>query len=750
MNNNFKLIFLSVLVTLFLIFSFYVQAESVGGGRVGVEESRLKDYTNPLKDEYSKLKGKVVDLNKTKAKLEITILKKQAAIDMVQDKLTKVSFLKSNLKKQLESLEDKHSRLESEFITYRRENKQAEKDNDCSKANLKALKKAKDNFEKILSEKKDMIRKLESRLNEANLQKNNFKNQIKALESKRERLKGDISASGNDYTQARTKITYLNGELVSLAEDKAGVEVMLSKKEAVIRQLKSELSEANSQEGDLRNQISILKNKHSRLKGGISVSDKDYAQAKTKITYLNVELMALTKDKEEVEVILLKKDSEVQALKSKLDKDDSEKVVLKRQISILTGERSKLKNELVGLNKQYLAEKSLIENLGDKLNQSEIKNNKIERQIRTIEKEHSELNNKFIKLNGENKLVIEESKLLKVELEDSNKTRARVIADLDSSKVLTERLQYQLDRIDSGGAAFKAQVAMLKDEKNILTNNLAGVNKSYKLAQERITILEKDLKKWANDKIDLKFILSNKEILADGLQAKLERSIFESRAFEKQIFKLNEDRKEIEQENRILNKDLEVLEETNSIRKAELDKSEALVREMQDKLTQIVLERDNFKKETKSTKKEFKILSNDLKLAKDLNTSFRATFSKEKAKARKLEAKLTQVSPEKKELNRRIKDLEGQRIKLENKLEVSEKNYKLVKNEIADLKKSLGRAGKASHDEDSFSKGNKILELETKLSEIKLDKNSLKKRINDAGKDSLEGISEPSFMFWVK
>ncbi len=743
MNNNFRLKFLPVLVVLFLFYSFCIQAKSVGGGQSDLDGSRLKKYASSVKeDECSKLKNRVAALNKAMAKLEIIILKKQAAIDIVQDKLTQVSSSKNSLEKQFESLENKYSRLESDFIAYRRENKRVKKENDYSKANFAALNKAKANFQKTLSKKENMIRKLESKLSKANSQESSLKNKIKAFESKSNKLKGDISSSGEDYNQAKTKITYLNGELASLAEDKAGVEVILSKKEAVIWQLKSDLSKANSQESSLKNQIKTLENKQNRLKSDAFSSDKEYVQGKIKITHLREEVVAVTKERDEVEAILLKKERQVKDLRSRLDKGDLQRADLERQISILKSEQNKLKSELMGMNKQYLVEKSLIKDLGDKLNRVEIENNKITRKIKTVGKEHQELKKKFVKLNGENKLVVERSKLLKLELDNSNKIRDRSIVKLTSSKILAKKLQDRLNQIDSGGEVFKAQITMLKDEKSTLANKLSGVNKDCKLAQGRILFLEKDLKKWGNDKIDLQFILSNKEILAEGLQLKLEKSIFESKAFEKQIFNLNEERKRIEQENRILNKDIEVLEEIKTVLKLELDGNEILVRETQDKLTQAFLERDDFKKETKDIEEEMKTLSSDLKLAKDLNASFRNTFTKEKAKIRTLEGRLTKASPQRKEQKKIIKALQSERDELKSKFEKVDEKHRLAKNEIASLEKNSSRAGRVSLDKDFFDGENKIFELETKLTEISLDRNYLQKRAKDAEEDGDKSKSE--------
>jgi len=615
MNNDFRLKFLSIVIALSLACFPYAQAESAEvwqKRKTGHQESKgpFSSQLSELAQENKTLEARIKALDKAKAKLERTIVKKEAAAKYIQDKLTQVSAKKNKFKKQIKALRADCANMRKELKRLNTSYDLVKERNRTLAKKLRALDKARGGPEAELAGKTASIGDLQARLEQSISEKNTLKGQIITLKDEQRRLKSEIGELNNDLELTMKKNTALNEELETFW---------------------------GTIKDSLKNQMLALTDERAKLENELSAADKNYKLAQGEITSLKGDLEALGKVKVKLESGFTRKEAEIKGLQAELIRAGSEGRDLKKQIKVLEnelsatdknyklaqGEITLLKEDLGVLDKandelrSFLSDnETKIKDMENRLVQAGSEKANFQKQLKSAESERDNLKGEFEALSGDYKLAKEEAGDLKIELKALGKGKARLESELVGKTASIGNLQAKLEQYISQRISLKKQ--------------LQDLEKKY---------------------------------------SRLEGDCPNRRALKEQVSNLSKAQKRVEQENRTLNKDLALLEKAKAALELELDKSKALARKAQDKLVKIVPERENLKKRLKALENRFKALDNDLNSAKGLNTSLKSTLSKEEDKVRGLEAGLAKVSSETNTLQKQLKTLSVKKSSTISKLE---------------------------------------------------------------------------------
>jgi len=180
MNNDFRLKFLSIVIALSLACFPYAQAESAEvwqKRKTGHQESKgpFSSQLSELAQENKTLEARIKALDKAKAKLERTIVKKEAAAKYIQDKLTQVSAKKNKFKKQIKALRADCANMRKELKRLNTSYDLVKERNRTLAKKLRALDKARGGPEAELAGKTASIGDLQARLEQSISEKNTLK-----------------------------------------------------------------------------------------------------------------------------------------------------------------------------------------------------------------------------------------------------------------------------------------------------------------------------------------------------------------------------------------------------------------------------------------------------------------------------------------------------------------------------------------------------------------------------------------------
>ncbi len=241
--------------------------------QITLEEAILEDYNR----QQIEFEQRVQELNKTLYEKDITIrnlnqddaiaeakiedMKKnrERYLDEIDGYLKKITLLnddKENYTDELEQIRGNTERLNSQFDEIRREKEEKADIINAEKAEIDRLNIQFREQLHLVTEKKELLKQKEYRLNFDTEQVEKINNLNNAQDSEIKNLTGAISETGTEKAEIETELEKLKSELSALKESASAVAANLSEKQSSYNKLLSELERTRSREGFFKNIIS--------------------------------------------------------------------------------------------------------------------------------------------------------------------------------------------------------------------------------------------------------------------------------------------------------------------------------------------------------------------------------------------------------------------------------------------------------------------------------------------------------------